>query len=160
METIAEFNDNDGLNVKLTGDKIYISGASGDETFALRSVNGVGTYDDIEKFAKESEEYANKGTGFKVGFFIFLVLTLAMLLAAFEDSSVFGGAIFMGGITYFFYYKWKNPSEKGAPVLDSYLKFMISGNERLFKFNKSDETSALIADFINKVEDTLTAYNK
>jgi hypothetical protein len=35
---------------------------------------------------------------------------------------------------------------------------MLSGGDRKFKFNKSDETSIKIADFINKVEDTLTAY--
>tara|TARA_B110000914_G_C15068084_1_gene267163 strand:- start:244 stop:438 length:195 start_codon:yes stop_codon:yes gene_type:complete len=44
------------------------------------------------------------------------------------------------------------------PVLDSYFKLMLSGGDRKFKFNKSDETSIKIADFINKVEDTLTAY--
>ena len=159
METIAEFNDNDGLNVKLTGDKIYISGASGDETFALRSVNGVGTYDDIEKFAKESEEYTNKGKGFKILFIIMLVACLGSLVAVLQEPSTAGSLVVLAGVTFFFYYKWKNPGGD-APVLDSYLKFMISGNERLFKFNKSDETSALIADFINKIEDTLTAYNK
>ena len=47
---------------------------------------------------------------------------------------------------------------KKEPVLDSYFRLMLSGGDRKFKFNKSDETSVKIADFINKVEDTLTAY--
>ena len=74
-------------------------------------------------------------------------------------ESMGGMLIVYLGITGLFYWKMK----KGAgnpPILDSYIKFMISGNERRFKFNKSDESSAAIADFLNKVEDTLTAYNK
>ena len=42
MEIIAEFNDNKGLNVKLTSDKLYVSSLGSEETFALRGVNGVG----------------------------------------------------------------------------------------------------------------------
>ena len=160
MEAIAEFNDNDGLNVKLTSEKVYISAASGDETFALRSVNGVGTYDDIKKFAEESEEYANKGKKWKIAFFVMIFVSFASLMGVIEDPEAAMGLIICLALTFGFYYKWKNPTKGGPPVLDSYLKFMISGNERLFKFNKSDESSALIADFINKIEDTLTAYNK
>ena len=44
------------------------------------------------------------------------------------------------------------------PILDSYFRLMLSGGDRKFKFNKSDSTSVQIADFINKVEETLTAY--
>ena len=55
METIAEFYDNEGLNVKLTKDKIYISATGNEETFALRGVNGVGIYDNIQKYNAEVE---------------------------------------------------------------------------------------------------------
>tara|TARA_X000000368_G_C22790340_1_gene605627 strand:- start:156 stop:644 length:489 start_codon:yes stop_codon:yes gene_type:complete len=162
METIAEFNDNDGLNVKLTSDKIYISAASGEETFALRSVNGVGTYDDINKFAEENEKHSKHGKGWKIGFYIMAascVFILGVGIANGMMEAMGGMLIVYLGITGLFYWKMK----KGAgnpPILDSYIKFMISGNERRFKFNKSDESSAAIADFLNKVEDTLTAYNK
>ena len=57
METIAEFNDNRGLNVKLTKEKIFITATGNEETFALRSVNGVGIYDDLEKYAEDEEAY-------------------------------------------------------------------------------------------------------
>ena len=53
MEIIAEFNDKKGFNVKLTKDKIFVSAIGQEETFALRSVNGVGLYDDIEKYNLE-----------------------------------------------------------------------------------------------------------
>ena len=60
METIAQFNDNDGLNVKLTNDRIYISSTGNEETFALRGINGVGLYDDIEKFNTETVAFKKK----------------------------------------------------------------------------------------------------
>ena len=53
MEIIAEFNDKKGFNVKLTKDKIFVSAIGQEETFALRSVNGVGLYYDIEKYNAE-----------------------------------------------------------------------------------------------------------
>ena len=46
------------------------------------------------------------------------------------------------------------------PTLDSYFRIMLSGGSREFKFDKNEENSADVANFVNKVEDTLTAYNK
>jgi hypothetical protein len=46
------------------------------------------------------------------------------------------------------------------PVLDSYFTLMLSGGDRRFPFNKSGNNAKQIAEFINKVEDTLTAYHK
>ena len=54
METIAEFIDNQGLNVKLTKEKIYIS-ATGNKKPLLSEGNYVGLYDDLEKYAKEEK---------------------------------------------------------------------------------------------------------
>ena len=42
METIAEFNDNQGFTLKLTQEKIFIEAAGSSETIALRGLNGVG----------------------------------------------------------------------------------------------------------------------
>ena len=39
-----------------------------------------------------------------------------------------------------------------------YYKLIIKNQE--FKFDKSGNNAAQVADFINKVEDTLTAYDK
>jgi len=52
METIAEFNDNHGFNVKLTNEKIFIDAAGSSETIALRGLNGVGLYDNLENITK------------------------------------------------------------------------------------------------------------
>ena len=51
-----------------------------------------------------------------------------------------------------------NPEDKIK--LDSYFRIMLSGGDRKFKFNKQSSNASDIANFINNVEDTLTAYNK
>lgn len=158
METIAEFNDNQGLNVKLTKDKIYISATGNEETFALRGVNGVGLYDDLEKYAKDEQLYNLKEKSLKsnkIGCIIVGVLSGAFGLYL-GEYGVVNILIGIGAIVIAFFLKNNLPK----PLLDSYFKLMLSGADRQFKFFKSDESSAKIADFINKVEDTLTAYSK
>ena len=43
--------------------------------------------------------------------------------------------------------------------LDSYVKIIISGNNKLYLFNKKAKDAANVAEFINKVEETLTKYD-
>ena len=154
METIAEFNDNKGFNVKLTDEKIFIEAAGSSETIALRGLNGVGLYDNIEKYNKELVQYKTDGKGAEVFKWIFLVLAGIILIIGFPNSVI--PAIIVAGIAIGIPKLLMNKNKE--PILDSYFRLMLSGGDRKFKFNKSDETSVKIADFINKVEDTLTAY--
>ena len=157
METIAEFNDNQGLNVKLTKDKIYISATGNEETFALRGVNGVGLYDDLEKYAKEEQAFKNNEKTAKTTKTVYIILGVVFLIAFLYLETPIMAVLFGGGFIAASFI-FKNRLEN--PVLDSYFKLMLSGADRQFKFFKSDESSAKIADFINKVEETLTAYSK
>lgn len=159
MDIIAEFNDDKGFNVKLTKDKIFITAIGNEETFALRGVNGVGLYDDIEKYNKELEDQKKINHKLNGNLMIFLGIIIGIYsIISFQDDSstaitmiIEGIALGVGG---FFIRKAKNQ----PPNLDSYFKLILSGGDRKFKFDKNDETSASIADFINKIEDTLTAY--
>ena len=72
--------------------------------------------------------------------------------------------IIFGGLLAFGAYKLQNsPLDKlfnmTEPKLETYLRVILSGGERKFLFNKSEGNAVLIADFINKLEQTLTAYN-
>ena len=170
METIAEFNDNHGFNVKLTNDKIFIDSAGSSETIALRGLTGVGLYDDLEKYNKELEEY-KAGTKqlerqMKMGKWMLIVLGLYCTYLSIDNIFIYAGILVFGifciagGVLLekLVSFSSKLRELKKEPVLDSYFRLMLSGGDRKFKFNKSDETSVKIADFINKVEDTLTAY--
>ena len=158
MEVIAEFNDNQGLNVKLTKEKIYISATGNEETFALRGVNGVGLYDNLEKYAKEEQEYNAKEKGLKTTKIGLTVIGVVSIIYGLYMGEVGTPSIIVGiGLIVWSFFK-KNKIPK--PVMDSYFKLMLGGSDRQFKFHKSNEASAEIADFVNKVEDTLTAYSK
>lgn len=163
MDIVSEFGDNQGFTVKLTSDKIFISAVGNEETLALRGVNGVGVYDDLEKYNKELEEFKKKTMSPKTRkYFSYAVYGFGVLYSImFFSTPSFGGGIFcllfFGGIG-FAISKFK--SKKKPPSLDSYFRIMLSGGDRKFKFDKSGDNAKNIAQFINKVEETLTAYNK
>lgn len=162
MDIVSEFGDNQGFTVKLTSDKIFISAVGNEETLALRGVNGVGVYDDLEKYNKELEEYKKKTMTPKMrkltAFSIIglSVITLIPILTTGNTESL--GMVFMIAAVGFIVLKFK--SKKKPPSLDSYFRIMLSGGDRKFKFDKSGDNAQNIAQFINKVEETLTAYNK
>jgi hypothetical protein len=163
MEIIAEFNDQKGVNLKLTKDKVFVSSIGNEETFALRSINGVGLYDDIAKYDRDLEAYKKKDTENK-GCGISLIV-VAALFGIIGISSKGGGfafvfTILLGLFGYLQLTKKINTNTKPEPKLDSYFRLMISGNAQSFKFDKNDSNAGDVANFINNVEETLTAYHK
>jgi hypothetical protein len=160
MKIIAEFNDKKGFNVKLTEDKIYVSAIGNEETIALRSVNGVGLYDDINKYDEDLKTHKQQNSPLS-GYILTGFGVVIMLTGLIPDFGDFVAAPLIEGISFITVgfitvYLSKNKPE---PKLDSYFKFMLSGGSREFKFDKSDDNSSDVANFINKVEETLTAYN-
>ena len=161
MEKIAEFNDNNGFNVALTSDKIYITAIGQEETFALRSVSGVGLYDDIKKYNQELKAFEKKAKESK-NLAVFLIILGIFLIApvlAIGLTTLGIGLLGVIVLSIGIYILNKNESAK-KPVLDSFFNLMLSGGDRKFPFNKSSKNAKQIALFVNKVEDTLTAYNK
>ena len=163
MEKIAEFNDDNGFNVKLTKDKVFVSTIGNEETFALRSVNGVGLYDDIKKYNLDLKNNKNNNdNSTMIGFVAVLIFIIGTTGGIYFSIGELGNGFIaiaicfiLGGLIY--YFMNQKPSGR-KPKLDSYFKLMLSGGSREFQFDKSDENSVEIADFINKLEDTLTSY--
>lgn len=157
MKTIAEFNDQDGVNLKLTEDKIFVTSIGNEETFALRSINGVGLYDDIDKYTKELDSFKSKKKQSKraaIMFYVIAVTMLSVVLVAGPGAIVL--PLMFTGVGYLIS---RSSRKKTSPILDSYFKLMISGNDKFFLFNKNDSNVKNVADFINKVEETLTSYH-
>ncbi len=65
------------------------------------------------------------------------------------------GITFIGG-GYFLL----NKSNKEKPILMSAVRIMMSGGNRDFQFDKTGIKSVNVAEFVAKVETTLTAYHK
>lgn len=158
MEKKAEFTDDHGFAISLTEEKVYVTAVGSQETFALRSVNGIGTYDDVEKYAEELKKAEQEYKSNRV-VFIFLVL-VAIITGIFcftEDFLAFGGVCILVGVGVgVWVLNQKEP--KDTVKMDSYFRIMLSGGDRTFKFNKQASNASDIASFINAVEDTLTAY--
>jgi hypothetical protein len=168
MNVIAEFSDDNGLNVKLTADKIYINTIGKEETFALRGLNGIGIYDDIKKYNSDLNKIKSENSTldiFRIGliaFSSFLLLNLLWDISEIiehnpaSDQYVKLSFVVISISLSFFIKRWHN---KSTPQLDSYLKIILSSGDRNFRFNKDEKNAKNIAQFINQVEDTLTAYS-
>jgi hypothetical protein len=175
MDIIAEFSDNVGLTCKLTKDRFYVSSLGNEETFALRGVNGIGIYDDLEKynteltlFKSQDEKIKNAKNARKIFAYILYFLAayfVIMGLTSYHEPMSLIFCLIFGGLSSFGAYKLQNsPLDTSLfnipePKLETYLRVILSGGERKFLFNKSEGNAVLIADFINKLEQTLTAYN-
>ncbi len=155
MDTIAEFSDNAGLTCLLTKDRFYVSSLGNEEIFALRGVNGIGIYDDVENYNKELtlfKKQDEKNSRNKL-----LCIGLGILFLGLGISKGDTAMIVIGIIIIIIGFNISN--KLSEPVLNTYLRVMLSGGDRKFLFDKSDENSVSIAQFIFKLEQTLTAYN-
>ena len=154
---IAFLKTEDGLEFKLTPDKLYITSATGTETFALRSINGIGVIDLLERYnsmlsAVKSINFSNQLNGI-------LCVAGGVLIAlfAFSNDIPLGGIFGLGFIglgIYFFSRK------RIKPELLSSVRIMLNGMNRDFEFNKRKVNSTDVANFVARVEDTLTAFHK
>lgn len=160
-QTLHELNV-DGLNMKLTNEKLFINSAASSETFALRSISGIGTVDLLEKYNQELQFYKAQTRKPWVWIVILGFIGVANLLSWFlnvdSDKNIraFLGLIFTA-IALFLYFKEPKISE---PSLKSAVRLMISGATRDFVFDKKGQNSSEVSKFVALVEDTLTSYHK
>ncbi len=160
MNVIAEFSDKNGLNVKLTEDKLFVTSTGVEETFALRGLNGIGVYDDIKQLNADLNYVNSLKKESRIWSWIIIFVMIFFLFGFNEyDKSERKAMIIaecvMGYLAYYFWTK----HNKIKPELRSYLKIILTGGDRRFDFNKKNKNAKNIALFINKVEETLTAYH-
>jgi len=162
METKAVLNIK-GLEFKLTSEKLFINSLSSNETYALRSVNGVSVKDKIELFNQEISDYksaiarheSSKGQGIMAG----AVGGFSAIYGAVSDSTLplIFGVLLLGVMWKLFQDKHPGESE---PVLKSSVVITMNSGDKSFEFVKSDANSDEVAKFVFEVEQTLTAFHK
>ncbi len=150
---LAYLKTNNGIEFKLTSEKLYISSSSGMETFALRSINGIGVIDNIDNLnaqlsAKKQLNILNKVWGV-----FFLGVGAIICLLESIGAYIFAGSSLAFGI-YLLSIKQKQP------ILFSDVRIMLNGMNRDFSFIKNENDSSIVAEFVARVEDTLTAFHK
>lgn len=162
-QNLHELNIN-GLNMKLTSEKLFVNSATSNETFALRSVNGIGIVDLVDKYNQELVDYKKKMDGPKgcgiisLIFGIFLFFGSISALGSNDNGVIFIFfiAIFLLVIGGIILYNLKN---KRKPNLKSAVRIMLTGMSRDFEFDKKSTDANEVAKFVALVEDTLTSYH-
>jgi hypothetical protein len=158
MENIILEFKTENLEIKLSSEKLFINTSISNETFALRSINGVGVVDLVEDYNKALTLWKKKKTGNTFLYFMGGLFAILGLLS-FSWSSTF--AFFLLGVSMiYFFIGYQNMNKNIEPKLLSAVRIIMGSGSRDFQFNKSDSKSRNIAEFVAKVESTLTAYYK
>jgi hypothetical protein len=160
MENVLSEFKTENLDIKLTNEKLFIKTETSNETFALRSVNGIGVIDLVIEFNEDLTKWKKTTTA---PYFI-MILGALFLLAPFQLKKIELGIVFMYlglGIAAIIYgYKLMVQNKKKEPKLMSAIRIMMNSGNRDFQFDKDGNESYKIAKFIAKVESTLTSYHK
>lgn len=160
-KTINELIVNSDLNMRLTDEKLYINTKSSSETFALRSVHGIGVVDLVERYNEELSEWKRKDGKKSTQVWTCGILGVLILFVGFANFSTGGGGYILLGIGLLILAGFLSQKENNVkPALKSAVRIIISGAHRDFEFSKSSRISLDIAKFVALVEDTLTAYHK
>lgn len=164
----------ESLTMKLTSEKLYVNSISSNETFALRSVNGIGIVDLVEKFNQDLNEWEKKTSKPWIAI-IPLGLIALFFLKVFIDSAtttavgffsneplppdyylLFISCLFAVPVVFLLFRNMNLPK----PLLKSAVRIMLNGMSRDFEFDKKLFGSQEVAKFVALVEDTLTSYHK
>lgn len=147
------------LELNLTDEKIYLRTAVSQEAIALRSINGIGVVDLVDKYNNELTAYKNQKKQANVGVSIMVAGVLVLLLLLVQglgiEALIIGGSFLLVGLIY--YNKYKDIEE---PSLKSAVRIMITGTQRDFEFDKAYSNANEVANFVAQVENTLSAFHK
>ena len=159
MENILSQFNADNLDIKLTSEKLFINTTASSEAFALRSVNGIGVVDLIDDYNKALTAWKTSRGVLKIMLGFGIVITLMGLWTLQYSIGGGFGIIVVAGIFLIPALIGLNKSNN-EPKLMSAVRIMMSGGNRDFQFDKTGIKSGNVAEFVAKVESTLTAYHK
>lgn len=161
MENILSQFNAGNLNIKLTSEKLFINTEASSETFALRSVNGIGVVDLVDDYNKALTAWKIHRLNQKMFLVAGIILGIFGLLILSKGGSLvigIGFLVFGGGLAIIS--KIGMNKTNNEPKLMSAVRIMMSGGNRDFQFDKTGIKSENVAEFVAKVESTLTAYHK
>jgi hypothetical protein len=160
MENVLTHLSTDNFEIKLTEDKIFLNSSTSNETFALRSINGIGVIDLIDDYNNaltKWKDHKNSGPTFYVFAGIFLIGGI-YLLTWMVGLGIF--TVVMAGLFARMGYVQVELNKKNEPKLMSAVRIMMNSGNRDFQFDKTGIKSGSVAEFVSKVESTLTSYHK
>ena len=153
MENIITQFDAGLFNVKLTDEKLVFLTNNSTESFALRSLNGIGVVD----LTDDLNQQVLFAQGKKSTQMLNIVIGAIVMIFGFYVGGGFGTVMAIVGIVFIILgLLVKVPT----PILKSVVRIMLSSGNRDFQFIKSSGLGSTVLDFVSKVEETLTAYHK
>jgi hypothetical protein len=162
LENIIKQLKEGNFEIKLTNEKLFISTATANETFALRSINGIGVVDLVNKYNNDLSDWKSKQTEVWARFMSYgTCLAIFGIVMYLLDEKWFGILCITIALALFYiaYYN-KNKIKGNKPRLKSAVRIMMSSGNRDFAFYKSSKVSEAVAGFVVEVEKSLTAYHK
>lgn len=158
MENTLKTLETEGLSIKLTDEKIFITTSTSMETFALRSIDGIGVIDLVQDLNEEITSYKQKNNAQVVNVISGIIILIMGLYICSVDITI-GSTVSTVGLAWAgFVYLAKRGTLK--PTLKSAVRIMMAGGNRDFVFDKANSNGVEVAEFVAKVEDTLTAFHK
>jgi hypothetical protein len=157
MDNTLKTLETEGLSIKLTDEKIFINTATSMETFALRSIDGIGVIDLVDQFNVLLNIYKQEKNGRVTLIIAGISIVLFCYFINISTSFLVFGAIIGMSISLIGFYLFQLLKK---PTLKSAVRIMMAGGNRDFMFDKAHSNSMEVAEFVAKVEDTLTAFHK
>jgi hypothetical protein len=158
MSTTINELKTEGLSIKLTEEKLFITTATSTETFALRSIDGIGVIDLVDSLNQELVAFNQKNVTQITNIVSGLVILVMGIYISSVDTTI-GVVTLLIGLAWavFAFLARKNTIK---PSLKSAVRIMMTGGNRDFMFDKANSNSIEVAEFVAKIEDTLTAFHK
>jgi len=159
--SLASFQDASGLKAVLTSDTLVIHDKDAVETFALRSVHGIGVAVNTEAakrkawLVKELEK-RTLALGFVlVGFNLIFGIGFTVLTG---ENMFVVGLIVSAVMFIIFYLYYENLRTELSNLRVARIRITISGAQREFDFSDGSDVKLAVEGFVSKVQSTLTAY--
>lgn len=168
MDNVLSQFKSDFFEVTLNSDQLFVHTTTSEEVFALRSINGISIVDLVDEYNTELTAWKKKSIIPNLlyiigGFFLFFaIMGIITTITQKDPVGIRIGIVFsiLGVLLIKFGNRKQKKNKDNKPTLMSSLRVMLNGGVRDFKFDKADNSSANIADFVSQVVKTLTAYHK
>ncbi len=154
-KTISELKAS-GLEIRLTNERLYFNSTASQETMALRSVNGVAIVDLIDDYNAKLTAYKTAKNASYVNFVLGFGFAIGGVFLQLELENPI---LIVLGVAYLIFAMY-TAGKIQEPTLMSLVRIHTNGGARDFEFDKKGVYSGNVAEFVARIEDTLTAFHK
>jgi hypothetical protein len=158
-KTISELKAS-GLEIRLSEEKLFLTTSSTQETIALRSINGIAIVDLVDDYNAKLTAYKKEKSGGKFLLILGIIFCSFSLIGIVVGSNADSVAATIGFGAILIAISLFRGKKLIEPTLISVVRIHTNGGTRDFEFDKKGVYSGNVAEFVARIEDTLTAFHK